>query len=408
MDEDIFSKNKTAKNTSKEVTPDKASAAPAPSTKPTKNPALAIGIIGLIVGAGGLGFSIYTYVNGTSKNQTITLAPGQDGNSVNFTEGSISDIVSKVSPSVVSIVTETRTSNWYGGTTTGTAAGTGFIVSSDGYIVTNKHVVEDANGITVVLEDGTTYDRVKLIGTDPLNDVAILKINAENLTPVVLGDSKTVSTGQNVIAIGNALGVFGNSVTSGVISGTGRSIVASDSNGEAYENLTDLIQTDAAINSGNSGGPLVNAAGQVIGINTATSGSGENIGFTIPISGVKGLINYAIKNGKLARPYIGVRYLTITPEIAKKYSLDATAGAYINGDDDEDAIISNSPAARADLKSGDIITAINGVKIGAAGSLGTLVGEYMPGDTIEVTYLRDGNYKTITLTLDEYIENHIF
>ena len=203
--------------------------------------------------------------------------------------------MSKVSPSVVSIVTEIRSNSWYG-TTTSSAAGTGFILTDNGYIMTNKHVVDGAKSISVILEDGTTYEKAKLVGIDPLNDAAILKIKAENLTPVTLGDSKTISTGQSVVAIGNALGVYGNSVTYGIISGTGRSIVASDSNGEAYESLSDLIQTDAAINSGNSGGPLVNAAGQVVGINTATSGSAENIGFSIPIGSVKGIINSAIKN----------------------------------------------------------------------------------------------------------------
>ncbi|MBQ3409953.1 trypsin-like peptidase domain-containing protein, partial [Candidatus Saccharibacteria bacterium] len=265
------------------------------ATKSAHNPALALSIIALICGAGGLGFSAYTYFYGGSSH-IVTLAPGQDGNSANFTEGSIAEVVSRVSPSVVSIVTEVRTNSWYG-TSTSSAAGTGFILTDDGYIMTNKHVIDGAKNITVVLEDGTTYTNTKLIGTDPLNDAAILKIDATNLTPVTLGDSKTISTGQSVIAIGNALGVYGNSVTSGVISGTGRSIIAADSTGEAYESLTDLIQTDAAINSGNSGGPLVNATGQVIGINTATSESGENIGFTIPISSVKGIINTAIKNG---------------------------------------------------------------------------------------------------------------
>lgn len=388
--EDIFNKTKTP-----EVVSEKS--------KKVNNPAITLSVIALICGAGGLGFSAYTYFNGTAKNQTITLAPGQDGNSVNFTEGSIAEVVSKVSPSVVSIVTEVSTSSWYG-TSTSSAAGTGFIVSSDGYIMTNKHVIDGAKTISVILEDGTTYSNVKLVGTDPLNDAAILKVDATNLTPVVLGDSKTISTGQSVIAIGNALGVYGNSVTSGVISGTGRSIIASDSTGEAYESLTDLIQTDAAINSGNSGGPLVNAAGQVIGINTATSGTGENIGFTIPISSVKGIINTAIKNGEVSRAYIGVRYVNLTPETAKTYNLSTTSGAYVKADSRNSAVIKNSPAEKAGLKDGDIITAVNGVKIGRAGTLSTLIGEYMPGDTVSIAYLRDGAENSVNITLDAYSE----
>ena len=372
------------------------------AAKSTHNPALALSIIALVCGAGGLGFSAYTYFYGGSS-RIVTLAPGQDGNSANFTEGSIAEVVSKVSPSVVSIVTEVRTNSWYG-TSTSSAAGTGFILTDDGYIMTNKHVIDGAKNITVVLEDGTTYTNTKLIGTDPLNDAAILKIDATNLTPVTLGDSKTISTGQSVIAIGNALGVYGNSVTSGVISGTGRSIIAADSTGEAYESLTDLIQTDAAINSGNSGGPLVNAAGQVIGINTATSESGENIGFTIPISSVKGIINTAIKNGEVKRAYIGVRYVNLTPEIAKSYNLSTTSGAYVKTDSRTAAVIKNSPADQAGIKDGDIITAVNGIKIGRAGTLSTLIGEYMPGDTVSLTYVRDGAEKTVNITLDEYSE----
>ncbi len=372
------------------------------ATKSAHNPALALSIIALICGAGGLGFSAYTYFYGGSSH-IVTLAPGQDGNSANFTEGSIAEVVSRVSPSVVSIVTEVRTNSWYG-TSTSSAAGTGFILTDDGYIMTNKHVIDGAKNITVVLEDGTTYTNTKLIGTDPLNDAAILKIDATNLTPVTLGDSKTISTGQSVIAIGNALGVYGNSVTSGVISGTGRSIIAADSTGEAYESLTDLIQTDAAINSGNSGGPLVNATGQVIGINTATSESGENIGFTIPISSVKGIINTAIKNGEVKRAYIGVRYVNLTPEIAKSYNLSTTSGAYVKTDSRTAAVIKNSPADQAGIKDGDIITAVNGIKIGRAGTLSTLIGEYMPGDTISLTYVRDGAEKTVNITLDEYSE----
>jgi len=376
---------------------------PAPKNSTNKNPAIALAIIGLICGAGGLGLATYTYFNGSNTRHAITLAPGQDGNSVNFTEGSIAEVVSKVSPSVVSIVTEVRTNSWYG-TSTSTAAGTGFILTDNGYIITNKHVVDGAKNISVILEDGTTYEKVKLVGEDPLNDAAILKINAEGLTPVTLGDSKTISTGQSVIAIGNALGVYGNSVTSGIISGTGRNIVATDSTGAEYETLTDLIQTDAAINSGNSGGPLVNAAGQVIGINSANSANGENIGFSIPISSVKGIINYAIQNGEVERAYLGVRYVNITPEVAKEYGLDVNSGGYVRGDSKNPATIKGSPAEKAGLKNGDIITAINGIKVGKAGTVSTLIGEYMPGDTITLTYLRDGTEKTVDVTLDKYSE----
>lgn len=324
-----------------------------------------------------------------------------DGNGASFVEGSIADIAEKVSPSVVSIVTETTATDWYGRATSSSAAGTGMVVTSDGYILTNKHVVNGAKKIQVVMHDGTTYSDVTLVGTDPLNDVAFLKINgANNLQPVALGDSKTLQTGQQVIAIGNALGQYQNTVTQGIVSGTGRSVIATDqSNYSNYERLSDMIQTDASINSGNSGGPLINAAGQVIGINTAVYSDGNGIGFAIPISGVKGMLKSIIEKGRADRAYIGVSYLNITPSIQKQYNLSVSEGAYVSP---ENGIIKDSPAEKAGLKNGDIITAVNGVKIGKAGTLSTLIGEYAAGESVELTILRDGAEQKITLTTSAY------
>ena len=187
------------------------------------------------------------------------------------------------------------------------------IVTKDGYVLTNKHVVDGSNTIKVVLDSGETYDKVKLIGTDPLNDVAFLKIDGVDDLPIVkLGDSKTIHAGQQVIAIGNALGQYQNTITQGIISGTGRSLTAYSSDYSSSENLSDMIQTDAAINSGNSGGPLVNAAGEVIGINTATTSEADGIGFAIPISSVKGMLKNIINNGSASRAYIGVYYIQST------------------------------------------------------------------------------------------------
>lgn len=332
------------------------------------------------------------------------LGDGTDGNSANFTEGSIAEIASKVAPGVVSIVTETRTTSWFG-SDTATSAGTGMIISQDGYVLTNKHVVDGANTISVVLDDGTTFTNVKLIGSDPLNDVAFLKIdNANNLPTVTLGDSKTLTAGQQVIAIGNALGQYQNTITAGVISGTGRSLIATDSTGSSAESLTDMIQTDAAINGGNSGGPLVNAAGEVIGINTATSTNADGIGFAIPISSVKGMLKEVLENNKADRAYIGIYYLNITPDLATSLNLPVSQGAYVYSNQQYSPIISGGPADKAGIKDKDIITAVNGVKIGSSSSLSSLLGEYRPGDTVQLTVLRDQKETGIKVTLGSYNE----
>lgn len=333
--------------------------------------------------------------------------PGQisrDSNSANFTEGSIASIANAVSKSVVSIVTSTDQKSFFSNETTSqTAAGTGFILSSDGYIATNKHVVSGASKIGVILDDGTAYEDVELVGTDPLNDFAIIKINNVNdLSPVKLGDSKTTSAGQQVVAIGNALGAYQNSVTSGIISGKGRSLTATDSGRTQYETLSDMIQTDAAINGGNSGGPLVNAAGEVIGINTAYASQGNNVGFAIPISSVKGIIKNVLSGKGFERAVIGVRYINLTPTIAKEKNLSVTRGALIASSKNNKAIISGSAGDKAGLKENDIITAVNGTEIGSSGSLSSLIGEYSVGDTVKITVVRGGKTETLELTLAAY------
>lgn len=329
---------------------------------------------------------------------------GRDSNSANFTEGSIASIANAVSKSVVSIVTSTDQKSFFSNETTSqTAAGTGFILSSDGYIATNKHVVSGASKIGVILDDGTAYEDVELVGTDPLNDFAIIKINnVNNLSPVKLGDSKTTSAGQQVVAIGNALGAYQNSVTSGIISGKGRSLTATDSGRTQYETLSDMIQTDAAINGGNSGGPLVNAAGEVIGINTAYASQGNNVGFAIPISSVKGIIKNVLNGKGFERAVIGVRYINLTPTIAKEKNLSVTRGALIASSKNNKAIISGSAGDKAGLKENDIITAVNGTEIGNSGSLSSLIGEYSVGDTVKITVVRGGKTETLELTLAAY------
>ena len=324
-------------------------------------------------------------------------------NAATFAEGSISEIANSVSKSVVSIITNTSTTGSFFTGQVSQAAGTGFIISSDGYIATNKHVVANATKIGVILDDGSTYEDVELIGTDPINDFAIIKIkDVKDLTPIKIGDSKTTNIGQQVVAIGNALGTYQNSVTSGIISGKGRSLTASDSSRTTYETLSDMIQTDAAINGGNSGGPLVNAAGEVIGINTAYASQGNNVGFAIPINSVKGIMAGVLKDGKFERAVLGVRYQTITPLIAKKKKLDVTAGAYVKGSNNASAVIKGSAGDKAGIKDGDIITAVNGTKIGTAGSLGSLIGEYAVGDTVKLEVYRDKKYIELNVKLEAY------
>lgn len=357
--------------------------------------------IALILGISGLALG---WVAFEKTNTPITfLGSGNDGNSVNFTEGSIADVANKIAKSVVSIVTSTKTTNYFGQDYSGSAAGTGVIVTKDGYILTNKHVINGANKVTVILDDGTTYEDVEVVAVDPLNDIAFLKIkDVDNLTPATLGDSKTINVGQQVIAVGNALGEYQNSVTAGIISGTGRSVTASDGTGQNVETLEDMIQTDAAINSGNSGGPLVNAAAEVIGINTATSSAAENMGFAIPISSIKGMLKQLTETGKAKRAYLGVYASAITAENAKQNNLPVTSGAYLYSPSSYSAIVKGSPADKAGLKDKDIVTAVNGTKVGAAGSLSDLIGEYKPGDTVQLTVIREGKEIAVNVTLEGY------
>ena len=358
-------------------------------------------VLALVFGGAGLCFGIMAY---QKVSIPITfLNSGSDGNSANFVEGSIADIADKVSESVVSIVSSTKMRDFFGQSYSSSAAGTGVIVSTDGYVLTNKHVIADATSVYIVLDDGTIYEDVEIVATDPLNDIAFLKIkDAKDLKAATLGDSKTLNVGQQVIAIGNALGQYQNTVTSGIISGLGRSIEASDGSGYNTETLSDMIQTDAAINSGNSGGPLVNAAGEVIGINTATSTSAENMGFAIPISSVKGMLSQLVESGKASRAYLGVYSVEITPEVAKAYNLPVSSGAYLYNSSAYNATISGSPASKAGLKDKDIVTAVNGVKVGTAGTLSDLIGEYKPGDTVQLTVVREGNETAINVTLEGY------
>lgn len=351
--------------------------------------------------------SMWLYIHGTYNKQAVTERDTlqSDGNLVTTTdEDAVSSVAEKVSPSVVSIVTNTTVSSIFGAAQQ-EAAGTGVIVSKDGYILTNKHVVNGASTIRVVTYDGTSYDKVKLVGTDPLNDIAYLKIEGANeLAAIELGDSATIRVGQLVVAIGNALGQYQNTVTSGIISGKGRPITAASGDSSTTENLTDLLQTDAAINSGNSGGPLLNRSGQVIGINVAVASNAQGISFAIPINAVKGTLKSVLAGKGVKRAYLGVRYVSITPRLAKQYNLDVKEGAYIVADGDSAAVSKDGPADKAGVKDKDIITKINNLTVGKQGDVSSLIGEYQPGDVVELTILRNGKEKSIRVTLGSYGE----
>lgn len=381
----------------------------APRKRNGSGTAIGIAIFGILIGVAGCAIGLVALLKSMQEPTVVSTTSAEGyytGNSAEFESTSIASIASKVTPAVVSIVSEGYSSSRYGiGGSVTQSAGTGMIVSADGYVITNKHVVNGSRKIQIITDDGDTYDDVELVGTDPLNDVAYLKINgAKDLPTITLGDSKTIAVGQPVLAIGNALGAYQNSVTQGIVSGTGRSVEAGDSNGNNVEYLTDMIQTDAAINPGNSGGPLVNAAGDVIGINTATSTSAEGLGFAIPISAVKGMLKRIREDDKAERAYLGLSYLTITPEVAKEYKLSVKQGAYVYGSGNSrgGAVVSGGPADKAGILEKDVITKIGNVEVGHAGSISTLVGEYKVGETIQVTLLRDGKEIVVNVTLEAY------
>lgn len=283
--------------------------------------------------------------------------------------------------------------------------GTGFIITSDGYIVTNKHVVADEEAeYTVMMNDESKYD-AEVVARDPTTDFAVLKIEGKDFPTIELGDSDELKVGQTVIAIGNALGEFRNTVSVGVISGLSRSITAS-SFGFGSENLVGVIQTDASINHGNSGGPLLNLAGQVIGINTAIAQDAQNIGFAIPINEVKNSIESVKEYGEIIRPWLGVRYIMINKSLAESNKLDVDYGALIiRGEEKTDlAVIPGSPADKAGLVENDIILEVNGEKIDQDYPLMKAIAKFKPGDEITLKVLHKGEEKEVKVRLEELKE----
>jgi len=312
-------------------------------------------------------------------------------------ESAVISAVAKVSPAVVSVVTDQTSFNPFTGEsdTATQGIGTGFIVESNGVILTNKHVVSDVNiNYTVVLKDKTSYP-VKKVYLDPSNDLAIVTIEAKDLPAVELGESNQLKVGQTVIAIGNALGRFDNTVTKGVVSALGRGITASSGSpfDPSTETLEDVIQTDASLNPGNSGGPLINLSGQVIGINSAVSGGAQGIGFAIPINTAKPVLTSFEKTGKIVRPYLGISYQLVTADLATFSRLPA--GALIR------QVIAKSPAEEAGLKKGDVILSFGGEKITETVTLSQLVLKHQVEESVQIVIDRSGSQQTITATLKE-------
>jgi S1-C subfamily serine protease len=297
--------------------------------------------------------------------------------------GDMASILKTAVPAVVALVDD-------GGPDSGGAAGTGFVISPDGVIVTNNHVVEGAHQIQAVFSDGTTRDAT-VLGHDPSSDLAVVKVDASGLQTIQLGDSDQVQVGDDVVAIGNALALQGGlTVTRGIISGLHREV--GTNTGSA---LSDVLQTDAAINPGNSGGPLVDAQGRVIGINTAIAdpGSAQNVGFAIPISNAKAVIDL-LRQGQ--RPaLLGVKTIDVDQAKVGGQTVAVDQGAYVQD------VTSGSPAAKAGIHPGDVVTAVDGKKIVSAAALGGAIREHKPGDAVTIELDRKGETVTITATLAE-------
>lgn len=369
-------------------------------------------VVSLLIGAiGGIGGILILSADnaalakkiGIKDFSSLTIPTTRTERIVVEESNAIIDAANKVSSAVVSITQKSTVQDNYGQIYQQEAGGTGFIITNDGLILTNKHVVSDDNAAyTVVLADGKSYD-AKVQSIDPFQDLAVIKIEAKNLPVVELGDSDQLAVGQWVVAVGNALGRFDNSVTVGVVSAKNRKIEATDRDGANGETLDGMLQTDAAINSGNSGGPLVNLKGQVVGINTANASDAQSVGFAIPINDAKTAIESIKTTGRIVRPYLGVRYLDITPDIAKAASLSVNYGALVKGGSKitDLAIIPGSPADKAGIVENDIIQEVNGDKIDQNNSLIKLIQQYKVGDEVSLKVLSKGKEKTIKVKLEE-------
>ena len=375
---------------------------PVPPRRSTPiGPLVAVGLLSAILGSGG------TYLLLASGGQiekpvaaaaTGTPAPttAQPAGGVGTT--SIVDAAGKVSPAVVTITSVTNFDP-SSGNVPQVGVGSGVIYDANGWILTNCHVVKGGSTLTVDLQDGRSFTG-QLYGIDTLTDLAIVKVGATGLPAASIGDSSELKPGEQVLAIGSPLGTYTNSVTSGIVSALGRSIVAQGPEG-CNDNLHNLIQTDAAINFGNSGGALADSGAQIVGINTALAAQAQGIGFAIPINIAKPIMNQALAGEQLARPYMGIRYIALDPKVAADQKVTIDFGALLapSADGSDPAVVAGGPGEKAGLKDGDIITAIDGTRIDAKTPLEDLLAQHKPGDTISLEVVRTGRTLTINLTL---------
>lgn len=351
--------------------------------------ALLMGLLGSAIGNSLFGKGSSTVYEGQRESSVIDVAKVDTGKLMTAAEVYAANVNSTVG------ITTSVTTNYWGFQTTSAASGSGFILTADGYVLTNYHVIESSSSISVTLYDGKSYDAA-LIGYDESSDIAVLKIDADGLTPVVLGDSDNLNVGDSVVAIGNPLGELTFSLTSGAVSALNREITLSNSV------TMNLIQTDCAINSGNSGGALFNLYGEVIGITNAKysgSGSGasiDNIGFAIPINHVRGIVESIIENGYVAKPYIGV---TVTDVSDETMGYGLSAGAAVK------AVSEDSPAQKAGLQVNDIVTAVNGKEISGRTGLSEAVSAASVGDTLTLTVYRQGKTISVDVTVGEQIQS---
>jgi len=336
-------------------------------------------------------FSISLIVTGCVGNSTSLASGYLSVDEKIGSELSNQELVAEVAPAVVSIVVETVSYDWFWQAVPQTGAGSGILVSPDGYIVTNNHVVEGANKVTVTLSDGRSFEAT-IVGTDAQTDLAVVKIGASNLAYLhLLSNSlKQLSVLDPVVAVGNALALPGGPTwTTGVISNLGRSIQEQNS-----VVLNDIIQTDAAINPGNSGGPLLDAAGQVVGINVAIASNAENIGFAVSTDTAIPIVEGLITAGKVVRPWLGVSVATVTSAIQQYYNLSVNKGALII------SVSSGSPASKAGLRAGDVIVKMGDEDINAAADLTTALSSHQVGDQVEIVYYRGDSRQVANATLE--------
>ncbi len=359
------------------------------------------GLAGALAG----GFTVYRAMraNQAAPAAQVVAAAGSQADSgttlkVDTTrvETAVTQTVEKVGPAVVTVVArQPDQQSFFGTVSGGTSSGSGVIISTDGYILTNNHVIDGATGVSIVLANGSEH-AVRVVGSDRFSDLAVLKTEDAMPAAAVLGNSDSLQPGETVIAIGSPLGDFKNTVTVGVLSATGRTI----DTGDGYL-MEGLLQTDAAINQGNSGGPLVNLAGEVIGLNTLilrNNSSGvvvEGLGFAIPSSTVKAVAGQIIAQGHVTRPYLGVRWQAVTPQLAQMYNLAAPWGVYIS------EVTRNGPADAAGLQAGDIITKIGDIAIDESHPYLNTLFNFSAGQTIHLTVVRGTKTLDVQIKLGE-------